>query len=44
MKNSENLVSLWEQVNAQGCKEASLNDMSSWYEVEQWDNCRRDDD
>lgn len=28
----EELENLWQQVNAQCCKEASLNDMSSWAE------------
>ena len=38
MKKSENLETLWQEVNAQCCKEASLNDMSSWAEG----NCRVD--
>ena len=33
MENPEKLDNLWEEVNAQCCKEASLKDMSAWVEA-----------
>ena len=39
-----NKSSLWAEINAQGCQEQSINDMSSWGEVEQWDNSSKSAD
>ena len=33
MEKPENLETLWQEVNTQCCKEASLNDMSAWREM-----------